>query len=126
MKLLFDQQGFISRPEQDTLLKEMNLTRRQLRMLMEDGFGAENMSLSPYEAKQLINWFEKNNYCFDVPDTWVTIHANTQDEVEAQLRISYPKQFMKVKWIDKEAGFGKFEILIQEELISLWVKVIPN
>lgn len=131
MKLLYNQDGFIFRDEHKKLLKEINLSTYQFVKIMEDGFGAENFSLSIYEANQIIKWFEKNGYCLEEPKSWITIFANNDEEIELSLRALHrtatPFKFRKVEWFDKESGYGKFEVTDNvKERLSLWFKCKPT
>lgn len=131
MKLLFNKDGFIFRNDQKKLISELGLSLPQFRRIMEDGLGADNLSLSIYEAKQIISWLEKNNYILEEPKSWVTIFADTDDEREVSLRalrrIDDQFTFRKVEWYDEESGFGKFEVEdILKERLSLWFKCNPT
>lgn len=128
MKLLFSKEGFIYRPEQDKLLKELGLDRRQFVRAMEDGFGAENLSISLHEARIIVKWFEKYNYTFEQPDAWETYYSESLEEVQHKIRYNQEKNktfnFRKIEWFDKESGFGKYEVEDRtKERFSYWFKI---
>lgn len=128
MKLLFNTEGFIYRPEQDKLLKELGLDKRQFINAMEDGFGAENLSISLFEAKTIVKWLERNNYTFDQPNTWETYYSESLEEAERKIRYKHEQaktfKFRKIEWFDKESEFGKYEVEDNvKERLSFWFKI---
>lgn len=131
MKLLHNKEGFIFREEQRRLIKELGMTDQQFVNVMEEGLGVENMSLSIYEANQIVTWFQRNNYTFDQPKNWISIPGNNEDELEASLKLNLNEDkafsFRKLEWYDQESGFGKYEVEDSlKERLSLWFKSIPN